>query len=80
MVTGWLGLVMIGACDGEIRLWDLSRKTCMWRVVGHRGFVRGLSVTPHGQSFLSTGDDGMIKQWDLVISSDLTQVPLSMID
>ena len=63
-----------GACDGEIRLWDLSRRSCVWRAVGHRGFVRGLAVTPDGESFLSAGDDGMVKQWDLGVASDLTQV------
>ncbi|CAM9153987.1 unnamed protein product [Ascophyllum nodosum] len=62
-----------GACDGEIRLWDLSRRNCVWRAVGHRGFVRGLSVTPNGERFLSVGDDGMVKQWDLTAASDLTQ-------
>lgn len=63
-----------GACDGEIRLWDLSRRICVWKAVGHRGFVRGLSVTPDGASFLSAGDDGMVKQWELSVSSDITQV------
>lgn len=66
--------VYTGACDGEIRLWDLSRRSCVWRAVGHRGFVRGLAVTPDGESFLSAGDDGMVKQWDLGVASDLTQV------
>ncbi|CAB1097107.1 unnamed protein product [Ectocarpus sp. CCAP 1310/34] len=64
-----------GACDGEIRLWDLSRRSCVWRAVGHQGFVRGLSVTPDGASFLSAGDDGMVKQWELGVASDLSETP-----
>lgn len=63
-----------GACDGEIRVWDLSRRSCVWRAVGHRGFVRGLAVTPDGDTFLSAGEDGMVKQWDLTVASDLAQV------
>lgn len=63
-----------GACDGEIRVWDLSRQNCVWRAVGHRGFVRGLSVSPDGRSFLSAGDEGMVKQWDLAVAEDLSQV------
>lgn len=65
---------LAGACDGEIRVWDLSRRTCVWRAVGHRGFVRGLAVTPDGDTFLSAGEDGMVKQWDLTVASDLGQV------
>lgn len=68
----------VGACDGEIRVWDLARRNCVWRTVGHRGFVRGLSVTPDGRSFLSAGDDGMVKQWDLSVAEDLSQVCLGI--
>ncbi|CAM9298060.1 unnamed protein product, partial [Choristocarpus tenellus] len=63
-----------GACDGEIRVWDLSRRMCVWHTVGHRGFVRGLAVAPDGQSFFSAGDDGMVKQWDLAVAQDMEEV------
>ena len=36
--------------------------------------MRGLAVTPDGDTFLSAGEDGMVKQWDLTVASDLGQV------
>ncbi|CAM9443508.1 unnamed protein product, partial [Phaeothamnion confervicola] len=59
-----------GACDGEIRVWDMSRRGCAWRAAGaHSGFVRGLAVTPDGESFLSCGDDGTVKRWELRVAA-----------
>ncbi|CAM9525407.1 unnamed protein product [Chrysoparadoxa australica] len=74
-----------GACDGEIKVWDLSARVCVWSAVAHRGFVRAFimtwlhstglthpflhSVAPDGFSFFSCGDDGAIKQWDLGVAS-----------
>ncbi|CAN0307198.1 unnamed protein product [Discosporangium mesarthrocarpum] len=62
-----------GACDGEIRAWDLSRRVCVWRAVGHRGFVRGLAVGADGRSFFSAGDDGMVKVWNLAVAEDMEE-------
>ena len=31
-------------------------------------------MTPDGDTFLSAGEDGMVKQWDLTVASDLGQV------
>lgn len=54
-----------GACDGEIRVWDLSRRVCFWSAIAHQGFVRGVSPDPTGATFFSCGDDKAIKQWAL---------------
>lgn len=65
-----------GACDGEIRIWDLSSRTCVWKANAHTGFCRGLAVTPDGSTFFSAGDDGLIKQWNLeVADSNSRQQP-----
>jgi DDB1- and CUL4-associated factor 13 len=64
-----------GACDGEVRVWDLSRRTCVWKSIAHTGFVRGIAVTPDGRSFVSAGDDGLVKRWDLQVSADLAVQP-----
>jgi len=64
-----------GACDGEIRAWDLAQKKTVWSVNAHRGFVRGLAVAPDGQSFLSCGDDGTVKQWAIETSQNLREQP-----
>lgn len=58
-----------GACDGEIRIWDLSNQKCVWSTYGHAGFVRGLAVAPDGQTFYSCSDDKTIKQWHCQVQS-----------
>lgn len=65
----------VGACDGEIRLWDLDMRKCVWRVYAHSGFVRGLSVAPDGNSFFSCGDK-TVKQWELRVAEDTNEVRL----
>ncbi|ETW03219.1 hypothetical protein H310_05623 [Aphanomyces invadans] len=59
-----------GACDGEIRLWDLPRRKCVWSVYGHGGFVRGLTVAPDGNTFFSCSEDKSIKQWRMAIANE----------
>jgi WD repeat and SOF domain-containing protein 1 len=58
-----------GACDGEIKVWDLSRRTTFWSAIAHSGFVRGVAPDPEGNSFFSCGDDKLIKQWNLLPNS-----------
>jgi len=55
-----------GACDGEVRVWDLPSQKCVWSVNAHRGIVKGVSVAPHGANFfVSAGDDSLAKLWGL---------------
>ena len=54
-----------GACDGEVKAWDLAQRRCVWTLAAHTGFVRGLSMSPHADKFLSCGDDNAVKLWSL---------------
>ena len=67
-----------GSCDGELRVWDLTRRTLFWSNIAHAGFVRGLAVDPAGATFFSCGDDRLIKQWQLhpdsLSSSDIEPI------
>ena len=58
-----------GACDGEIKVWDLSRKLCIWSTIGHLGFVNGIAPDEEGNTFYTCGNDRMIKQWKLESSN-----------
>lgn len=58
-----------GACDGELRVWDIPSKRCVWSTVGHTGFVRGVVADVRGTTFYTCGDDCTIKQWVLDPSS-----------
>ena len=55
-----------GACDGEIKVWDLPSQRNVWSAVAHTGFVRGLSAVHSGGKFYSCGDDKTIKLWSFV--------------
>ena len=65
-----------GSCDGELRVWDLSYRKTVWSTEAHAGFVRGLSVTSDGSTFMSCGDDKLIKRW----AFDSSQVRVSAND
>jgi len=54
-----------GACDGEVRVWDIAFKKCIWTAVAHRGWVRGISVSNDGGVFYTCGDDKTVKSWRL---------------
>jgi WD repeat and SOF domain-containing protein 1 len=64
-----------GAADGEIRVWDLPRRKCVWSCYGHRGFVRGLAVSPRGDSFYSCSEDKTVKKWALHVKDGDDDVP-----
>lgn len=57
-----------GACDGEIKVWDLNQRTCMWNAIAHSGFVRGIATNVSGSAFFSCSDDKTVKQWSLLPS------------
>lgn len=55
-----------GSCDGEIRLWDLASRTCVWTAAAHRGIVKGVSLAPRSiDAFASVGDDAAAHLWQL---------------
>jgi WD repeat and SOF domain-containing protein 1 len=68
-----------GACDGEVRVWDLARRSCAWSTVAHTGFVRGVTTDAQGKTFFSCGDDKTIKQWALAQESGESIEPLNTI-
>lgn len=78
-----LSVLLSGSCDGEIRLWSLPRRECLKTLTAHTGFVRGLCTSPSGNTFLSVGDDKVIKQWSMEQSFDISlensQTPINTI-
>ena len=58
-----LGTLYSGACDGEIKCWNLSTRTQAWSVRAHQGFVRGLALNRTGDLIVSCGNDKTVKLW-----------------
>lgn len=58
-----LSVVLSGSCDGQVKIWNLASQQCLRTVPAHEGFVRGLCMSREGTSFLTVGEDKVIKQW-----------------
>lgn len=58
-----LSVLISGAFDGEIRIWDIPQRICMRNFVAHNGIIRGVVYTPKGDNFITVGDDKTIKTW-----------------
>lgn len=67
VTTRFAGAPLVsGDCDGELRIWDLSRFGCVGLVPhAHRGFVRGVVTSLNDRHIFTCGDDKTIKGWDL---------------
>lgn len=60
-----LPVVISGACDGEIKVWNVTSKECSCSVQAHTGFVRGMGINQAGDLLLSVGDDQIVRMWNV---------------
>ena len=58
-----LQILVSGAYDGEVRVWDLPQRTCERSFLAHEGIVRGVVLTSDYERFITVGDDKTIKMW-----------------
>ncbi|KAM3872823.1 DDB1- and CUL4-associated factor 13 [Diretmus argenteus] len=63
--TKSLSTLLSGSCDGEVKVWNLTKRECVRTLQAHEGFVRGMVVRFCGTSFFTVGDDKTIKQWKM---------------
>ncbi|KAF4526318.1 hypothetical protein B566_EDAN015471 [Ephemera danica] len=54
-----------GSRDKTIRVWDVGTGLCLFTLVGHDNWVRGLSFHPGGKFLVSASDDKTLRVWDL---------------
>lgn len=52
-----VSMIVSGSWDGEVRLWDLVSKKCLFATYSHERFVRGVSFDYTGNYIYSCGDD-----------------------
>jgi U3 small nucleolar RNA-associated protein 12 len=67
-----VGRLASAGSDGVVILWDVVAETGLFRLLGHRGPVTGISfICPTGTStsgmdgLVTSGADGLVKVWDL---------------
>ncbi|HEX2695416.1 MAG TPA: AAA family ATPase, partial [Acidobacteriota bacterium] len=58
-------LVISGAYDGSLAVWDLAGMERLRTLGAHFGSITDISVTPDGASAVSTAEDGGIRVWDI---------------
>lgn len=54
-----------GSRDKSIRVWDVSSGQCLFTLVGHDNWVRGVTWHPGGKYLLSASDDKTLRVWDI---------------
>lgn len=63
-----LKLVASGSADGEVRVWNLASRKCVWQNADahSKAFVKGLGFLPGRRdgAFLSAADDRLVKLWE----------------
>jgi len=60
-----LNSLFTGCTNGEINSWDVFSKRKTNQFIGHKGFIKGLTVTSNGKSFISCSTDSKILIWKL---------------
>uniref|UniRef100_A0A8D0L6B5 DDB1- and CUL4-associated factor 13 n=1 Tax=Sphenodon punctatus TaxID=8508 RepID=A0A8D0L6B5_SPHPU len=60
-----LSTILSGACYGEVKIWNLTKRECIRTLQAHEGFVRGMCTRFCGTSFFTVGDDKTVKQWKM---------------
>ncbi|OXU21653.1 hypothetical protein TSAR_004143 [Trichomalopsis sarcophagae] len=58
-----LQILLSGAFDGEVRVWNLPQRTCERSFLAHDGNVRGIAFSPDAENIITVGDDKTIKTW-----------------
>ena len=72
-----LSTLASAAADGEVRVWNLTERTCVAAWQAHAGVVRGAAYTPGGRQLLTCADDKTIKLWDA--AGEWSDVPVDTI-
>jgi eukaryotic-like serine/threonine-protein kinase len=68
-------LLLSGARDRRICLWDLDRKELVGELTGHRGAIECLGLHTYPNRLISADDTGWVRIWSLEERMLLSEVP-----
>ncbi|XP_076297533.1 DDB1- and CUL4-associated factor 13 [Lasioglossum baleicum] len=58
-----LSTLVSGAFDGEVKVWNITQKTCERTFLAHDGIIRGIVYSINASHIITVGDDKTIKLW-----------------
>jgi len=63
-----LNCLISGTVDGYVFQWDVANNRCLRRFVGHSNTIKGIAVSPDGESCISCSSDCSIKLWKIPVA------------
>ncbi|KAG1673903.1 Lissencephaly-1 [Nymphon striatum] len=54
-----------GSRDKTLKIWDISVGVCLFTLIGHDNWVRGVKMHPGGKFIISASDDKTLRVWDI---------------
>lgn len=68
----------LAVCEGRegygLLVWDLATGACRGELLGHRGVVRCVSVTPDGTRAVSGDGQGTLLVWDVATTAEIRRI------
>lgn len=55
-----------GSRDKTIKVWDVNVGSCLFTLIGHDNWVRGVCWHPGGKYIISVSDDKTLRIWDIL--------------
>lgn len=55
-----------GSRDKTIKVWDVNLGSCLFTLIGHDNWVRGVCWHPGGKYIISVSDDKTLRIWDII--------------
>jgi WD40 repeat protein len=55
---------LVGAVDGNLKIWDLATGRLAWDLPGHRNWITSVAVTTDYRLVVTGSRDGTLKLWD----------------
>ncbi|MGD9724416.1 MAG: protein kinase [Pirellulales bacterium] len=69
-------LLAAGTVNGDIVVWDLTARKLKTTLVGHIGWINGLSFCANGTTLASCGIDQTVRLWDLRTMQEVAKIDL----
>ncbi|XP_013772413.1 lissencephaly-1 homolog [Limulus polyphemus] len=57
--------LLSGSRDKTLKMWDVSTGLCLFTLIGHDNWIRGMKFHPGGKYIISASDDKTLRVWDI---------------